>query len=336
MLNGVESSLASTLEASYRYGSTMFHQSFERSQPLQTYLLGYPIKASLAPTLHNTLFKQCQLPWKYSLLESKVANDLMQLLPEPSTIGAAVTMPHKISFANDLKLLTPEAAITGAVNTIFSRCSPQGQRLFIGTNTDTIGVREAFLRNLTKEQQVLGAERPAMIIGGGGAARAAIYALHQWLGVSKIYLVNRLAQEVDDIKRDFESSPGWTAEFVHITDVGTLTSLPSPFLVVSTIPDYPAVTAAEANVKALSTAFMSSSEKGLVLEMCYMPHVKTSFYRLAEEQGWKVISGIEAMIWQGVAQQILWTETMDPARTEAVAAAESFVRESISKVQGGL
>ena len=64
----------------------------------------------------------------------------------------------------------------GACNTIFRR----GEK-FIGTNTDVIGVRESFYQNVEKPDEVfLG--RPGMVIGGGGAARSAVYALVKFIG----------------------------------------------------------------------------------------------------------------------------------------------------------
>ena len=46
-----------------------------------------------------------------------------------------------------------------------------------------------------------------------------------------------------------------------------------------------------------------------MLEVCYHPKPRTGFYELAEKAWWKVLSGAELTIYQGVAQQVLWTET---------------------------
>src|SRR5690349_16873662 len=99
-------------------------------------------------------------------------------------------MPHKVAILPHLDELTEECRDVGACNTIFVKDLPNGRRLFCGTNTDVIGVREAFLKNLASPTQVI-SDRPAMVIGGGGAARSAVYALRKWLKVRDIYLVNR-------------------------------------------------------------------------------------------------------------------------------------------------
>jgi quinate dehydrogenase len=49
----------------------------------------------------------------------------------------------------------------------------------------------------------------------------------------------------------------------------------------------------------------TSSKKGVVLEMCYHPQIRTRFYEAVEKMGWKVLPGMESMICQGVAQQVL-------------------------------
>jgi quinate dehydrogenase len=54
--------------------------------------------------------------------------------------------------------------------------------------------------------------------------------------------------------------------------------------------------------------FLGREQKGLVLEMCYHPKLRTTFFDAAEKARWKVLPGTESMIHQAVAQQVLWTE----------------------------
>jgi quinate dehydrogenase len=101
-------------------------------------------------------------------------------------IGASVTMPHKVNILKHLDGLTPEGKDVGAVNTLFIQENDSGERLCMGTNTDVIGVRDAFSYNVDsiKYQNL-----PALVVGGGGAARSAVYALTKWMKVRAIYLV---------------------------------------------------------------------------------------------------------------------------------------------------
>jgi quinate dehydrogenase len=73
---------------------------------------------------------------------------------------------------------------------------------YIGTNTGCIGVQEALLRNIDAGlmRTAKAGGGPSLIIGGGGAARSAGYALRKWLGDERVYVMNRPASEVEDVK----------------------------------------------------------------------------------------------------------------------------------------
>ena len=107
------------------------------------------------------------------------------------TPGSGVTMPHKLAIISELDDLTPEARAVGACNTVFWRNSQ-----LIGTNTDIVGVRESFYQNVSRD---VFEGRPGLVLGGGGAARSAVYALVKYMGCETVYLVNRDAAEVEAV-----------------------------------------------------------------------------------------------------------------------------------------
>ncbi|OAL00303.1 NAD-P-binding protein [Phaeosphaeriaceae sp. SRC1lsM3a] len=295
-----------TLQSSYVYGTSIVTED-QRSAPLKTYLFGYPIAHSLAPLLHSTLFKEQNVPWSYTLVESLDRSDFLPKLKASNCIGAAVTMPHKVSFMTECDRVTDEAIAIGAINTIFLRKHKTShETLFIGTNTDAIGIREAFLQKfpdiLSRSQ-----DRPALVIGGGGACRSAVYALWKWLGASEIYLVNRLNSEVDIIKESFRSTMP-DCKLTHVSSVEQVQSLEAPVVVVGCVPDIAPTQPGEILAKDIVGSILNLRPKGFILEMCYHPNPITGFLRLAEERGWHVIPGVEAMIHQGIAQQVLWLE----------------------------
>ncbi|KAK5065346.1 hypothetical protein LTR84_001184 [Exophiala bonariae] len=332
VLGSQVASLASTLDASYTYGTSL-RKSLASDQSYGTFLLGYPISKSLAPMLQNKLFCLAGLSWKYRLLESADQDDLLPHLASQDCVGAAVTMPHKVTFLTKVDDVTMEGRAIGAINTVFIRQSPMGHRRYIGTNTDCIGVREAFLRNISPEGLARGTSSPALVIGGGGACRSAIFALHEWFNVQTIYLVNRFKSEVDSIIRDFSQIPGWKAKLLHVDYVAQAQKADSPYFIVGTVPDYPPSTVEENLASEIVKAFLMSgltTEKGMVLEMCYFPRVRTTFFELAEANGWQVIAGTEAMIWQGVAQQVLWTEDLLPATGSIVDTASEMISKEIT------
>ncbi|KAK9475047.1 Aminoacid dehydrogenase-like protein [Dipodascopsis tothii] len=295
----------STLELSYKYGTSPL-PALGRASELKTYLFGHPISHSRAPGLQNGLFRDMGVAWTYSLFESVDTAAFVERLRAPDCIGSAVTMPHKVKFMAEVDDVTEEGRAIGAINTVFVRLDAAGRRRYIGTNTDCIGVRESFLQNFPGVVEAA-AGRPGLIIGAGGAARSAIYALWKWLGVRRILVVNRYKHEVDVLVADFAKLDG--LELVYVGSVAEAAAAAAPALVVGTVPFVVPVEPGEVLANEIVAAFMAKPEKGFVLEMCYHPVLETAFYKLAKAEGWPVLYGTEALIYQGIAQQVLWTET---------------------------
>lgn len=294
-----------TLQASYAFGSSVTSAS-EHAKPLRTFLFGYPIAHSLAPLLHHSLFKGLGVPWTYTLLETQDKTQFLPALTREDIVGCAVTMPYKVEMMSAVDELTEEGRMIGAINTVFLRRGPDGKKKYVGTNTDCVGVREAFLQNFPGILD-RSTGRAGLVIGGGGAARAAVYALWKWLGVGRIYMVNRLESEVVTIIDSFKAV-GFTGEVVWIGSEEAAREADAPVVVVGTVPDFPPVAEGEKLARNITTVFLNKPEKGYILEMCYHPNPVTSFFDEAVKAGWTVLPGTESMIYQGVAQQTLWTE----------------------------
>ncbi|KAJ5343549.1 Quinate/shikimate 5-dehydrogenase/glutamyl-tRNA reductase [Penicillium brevicompactum] len=228
---------------------------------------------------------------------------LASIKSNPKFVGSSVTMPHKVAIMPHLDDLTEHARQAGACNTIFLRDDANGQRQYVGTNTDCDGIREALLQNAPDASRFRG--RPALIIGGGGTARTAIYVMRRWLGSSRIYIVNRDADEVAAIlEEDRRRNPDVNAQapLIAVTDPAEAARLESPA----------AITEEELRSRAIIQAFLGTAadadkQEGVILEMCYHPNPWTEIAALASAGGWKVILGSEALIWQGLEQARLWT-----------------------------
>jgi len=304
--------LPTTLDQSYLFGESP-RKVVDTDKPLKTYLFGYPIAHSLAPTLHNAVFQSLSKPWTYSLYESMDRESFLNLLHADDCIGSAVTMPHKITIIPHVDDLTEEARLIQAVNTIFIRTdSATGKKKYIGTNTDTIGIREAFAQNIPESLEA-GQGKPGMVLGGGGACRSAIYALWKWGGAPVIYLVNRVAHEVETIIQSFEKFPEFTCKLVHVSTVEQAEELERPVLIVGTVPDFVPREPGEIMARKITQVMLDKlardqNGKGYVLEMCYHPKIITGLYDICEKAGSRVVPGTEAMIHQGIAQDILWME----------------------------
>ncbi|KAK4229234.1 hypothetical protein QBC38DRAFT_119210 [Podospora fimiseda] len=269
------------------------------------FLFGKKLAASMSPLLHSTVYKGLGLDWEQLRLDSDDMDLFLRLIKHPKFYGASVTMPNKVSIIPHLDQLTPECLAIGACNTLFIRHDPSdGRRLFCGANTDVIGVRESFVQNISDPS--LYENRPAMVIGGGGAARSAVYALHKFLGATQIYLVNRDKTEVEAVINECLLK-GYGDKLVYLESVKQAEGLKEGLgAIVACIPDLEPVTEEEKTVRRIIEVMLSKG-RGAMLEMCYNPCPFTALGRLAEKKGWKVILGTEAMVWQGIEQDKYWT-----------------------------
>ncbi|KAL1873488.1 Quinate dehydrogenase [Diaporthe australafricana] len=278
------------------------------------YLFGQKITASLSPLLHDVVYQEIGLNWAQVRLDSTDMDLFLQLRQHPNFYGAAVTMPHKVAILSHLDELTPECRAVGACNTMYIRdeadpASPTGfRRVYCGTNTDVVGVRESFLQNIPAEKHdSVFRGRPGLVIGGGGAARSAVYALRKWLGATSIYLVNRDKAEVDAVVAEC-AERGFGAGLVHVESVEQARRLEGAGAIVACVPDFPPVTDLEKQARAVTEVFLGEKDhKGAILEMCYNPTPFTMLGKLAEDAGWQVILGTEAMIYQGIEQDRYFT-----------------------------
>jgi len=208
-------------------------------------------------------------------------------------------MPHKVAILQHIDI-TEAGRVVGACNTIFRR----GDKL-IGTNTDIIGIRESFIQNVVSPAETFEG-RPGLVIGGGGAARSAVYALRTYLGCKDIYLVNRDPAEVQAVI-SWCVAQGYGDGLRHISEAAEAKTVEGPGAIVACVPNFPPVTEAEKEARRVVEVFLAKSHKGAMLEMCYHPTPYTETGSLAEKAGWQVILGTEAMIYQGFAQNQLWT-----------------------------
>ncbi|TRX91550.1 hypothetical protein FHL15_007555 [Xylaria flabelliformis] len=293
------------------------------------YIFGLKIAASMSPQFHQAIFDDLGWRWEQFRLDSADIPNFLKLLQDPKCFGASshiyfkgsknqsvntktgasVTMPNKIAIMEHLDEMTEECREVGACNTIYFNPAEDykagGRRRLYGTNTDVVGVRESFYQNIADPDAVFH-DRPAVVIGGGGAARSAVYALWKWMRATKIYLVNRDSAEVDAVMRDCKTK-GYGDSLVHVATVEQAEKLEAPGAIVSCVPDFPPKTTEEKTARAVIETFLKKERKGAILEMCYNPTPYTELGFIAEREGWKVILGTEAMIWQGFEQSKMWT-----------------------------
>ncbi|MDO5734455.1 MAG: hypothetical protein Q4P08_04925 [Eubacteriales bacterium] len=129
------------------------------------FLLGKGIAQSVSPEIHNDLLRKANLDYEYGLvdLERDQLPALIQRVKAEDIWGFNVTSPYKAEILNYLDSIDQRVEVLGAVNTVVQRAG----KLY-GYNTDVDGVRYA-VKDLFEPG-------PILILGRGGAAKAAIYA----------------------------------------------------------------------------------------------------------------------------------------------------------------
>ena len=139
-------------------------------------LIGLPVMHSVSPQIHNDWFAAEGLNGVYLPFEVKDVQSFLKRMVDPRTRelnwnlrGLSVTAPHKQTVMEHLDWIDPTANEIGAVNTI----TVDADHL-LGHNTDAAGLIDPLLKKFDSL-----AGRRAAIIGAGGAARAAIWALRQ-------------------------------------------------------------------------------------------------------------------------------------------------------------
>ena len=162
---------------------------------LRTGLIGLPIAASPSPAMHNAAFAALAIAASYELwpTTSEELPSRIEMVRDDAILGANVTIPHKQQIIPLLDALDTSAALVGAVNTIVKR-----DGMLYGYNTDARG-----LLRVIREAQIA---NPAhvLIIGAGGAARAAIVAASM-AGARQITLLARHFEQANKLAQEFQS-----------------------------------------------------------------------------------------------------------------------------------
>jgi shikimate dehydrogenase len=129
-------------------------------------VIGWPVSHSRSPQMHNAAYEALGLDWAYVALPVAPPRlaDALDGLVALGFAGANVTIPHKQAVAALCQALSPEAERAGSVNTITVRDDGSLR----GETTDGSGMLDA-IGQLP--------DGPALVLGGGGAARAAVAAL---------------------------------------------------------------------------------------------------------------------------------------------------------------
>ncbi len=151
---------------------------------------GKPVAHSLSPEIFGRLFRTAGMDAVYFRLAAEDGREVMDTAKAMALAGANITSPFKEAVIPYLSAASGAARAIGAVNGIVARGGS-----YVGFNTDPLGVIGAL-----RASGVLPEGRTVVVLGAGGAARAAVYALLS-AGAAKVTLVNRTTERAEAVAR---------------------------------------------------------------------------------------------------------------------------------------
>ena len=249
-------------------------------------LIGEPVGHSLSPHIHNAAFEAAGVNAVYVPFEVRDAGQFMRRMAHPRSReldwtlrGLSVTAPHKSAVMSCLDWIDPAAKGIGAVNTILIR-----EDELRGYNTDARG----FIAPLKRQFGSLQGARCA-VIGAGGGARAALWALRN--ESAQVALFARDPEKARLVSEEFgiASYPVPAASFAGFDIVVNATALGTR------------------GARETETAATADQLRGvrLAYDLVYNP-LQTRFLREARAAGCETLGGIEMLLAQAVGQFKIW------------------------------
>jgi shikimate dehydrogenase len=235
-------------------------------------VLGWPVAHSLSPSLHNAALKAVGLSeWRYQLLPvpPEVFAQTARALPAAGFGGANVTIPHKRAALDLAADATDRAQAIGAANTLVF--AERGTAW--ADNTDAPALIDALL--------FAPAGKTALVLGAGGSARAAVWALLE-AGASEVRVWNRTPVHATGLCEELGATAVNAAEAADILVNCTSVGLDRGDRTFEQLPFRP----------------QQLSDYGCVVDFVYARD-DTQLAREARERGVAVVDGLELLVRQG-------------------------------------
>lgn len=276
-------------------------------------LVGSPVGQSIGAAIHNAALRARRCSAVYIPFLVNNLNDFCKAASHYPLAGFSVTIPHKQAVLRSAERADRLARAAGAANTV--RIMRTGR--WAATNTDVGGIvaplRRAFRLGSGKP---LPAGFRAVILGNGGAARAAVLALRE-LRCNSIYVTGRNPAKVRRFARELRVMAMPLERLRH-----------EQFdLLVQTTPVGMWPRTAE------SPLCPEQITARTVFDLIYNPPV-TRLLELARSRGRRTISGLEMFLTQAALQFSYWTELKPPVRLMRRIALEELRRFSAASTPG--
>ena len=272
-------------------------------------VLGHPVSHSRSPAMHSAALEEMGLgaDWSYEAIDVG-ADDFLRAvrgLPADGFAGVNVTVPHKVA-ALAVATNASEAAVwIGAANTLTFEAGG-----IAAENTDAPGIIAALPASPKG--------RRALVLGAGGSARAAVWALRDAGASVAVWnrtpeRARRLAAELDAeaiSAGEGEALP--LAEFdlvVNTTTVGLEAANPAPGSELGADPDR-----GVASLKSLPLDADGLNTSHVLVDLVYGT-AETPLAAVARARGAEVVDGLEVLVRQGAASLRIWTGQEPPIET---------------------
>ena len=257
-------------------------------------IIGFPLSHTISPVFQQAAFDHYALPVRYHAWPTppeELARSVERLRGS-RYLGANVTVPHKESVFEYLDEIDPRARTIGAVNTIVSRSEK-----LVGYNTDAHG----FIRALRSEAGFQPKGARVLLLGAGGAARAAAFALVDE-GIAALVIANRTVGRARSLADDVRGPA---------VQVDSISMSPGPLADASG--------QADLIVNATSVGMSGGDADGatplaedlipagaLVFDMVYNPSL-TLLLAAATRAGARTLGGLPMLVFQGAQAFQIWT-----------------------------
>ena len=245
---------------------------------------GDPIEHSLSPIIINAALRRENVNGVYVALHAKTLKDLIQCVREIPLHGLSVTMPYKQAIIEYLDNTDAHTSKIGACNTVVRG---QDGKLY-GFNTDIAGVLRPLEQRLTIENAKV------LVVGAGGAARAAVFGLKE--RGAEVWILNRTAATAQKLARQAK------AHTIKRADLRK-----AAFDVI--------INATPVGMGSMRECPLKDDEiqAKVVFDMVYDP-VETHLLQVARAKGISVIPGVEMFVHQAARQFEIWTGKPAPAQ----------------------
>jgi 3-dehydroquinate dehydratase type I len=262
--------------------------------PLHFYHLGASVFYSLSPAMHSAAYRACGMSNDFQSLPVFSLEDIHRLCQASNFGGAAITQPFKVEVLSLVAAKSNHAKAIGAANTLLPLRMFPDNRLpnnstqsllrqanrrnqagtvcaYYGDNTDFIGILNCLRRNMTPRNVVQPSKTTGLVIGAGGMARAAIYAMIQ-LGCRKIFVHNRTLENAEKVAQHFNSwaaglsSDGQIVRVLSSNQVAWPSNFKFPTMIISCVPAISVGGDAPANFE-MPLQWLGSPTGGVVIDV---------------------------------------------------------------------